>query len=34
MLAALALVGRTLHFGNWYYGGLCVAAATCVFQHG
>ena len=22
MLAALGLVGRTLHFGSWYYGGL------------
>jgi 4-hydroxybenzoate polyprenyltransferase len=32
MLAALALVGRTLHFGNWYYGGLCVAAVTFLFQ--
>ncbi len=27
MLAALGLVGRTLDFGNWYYGGLVVAAA-------
>ena len=32
MLAALALVGRTLHFGNWYYGGLCVAGVTFLFQ--
>lgn len=32
MLAALALVGRTLHFGNWYYGGLCAAAVTFLFQ--
>src|ERR1700691_954375 len=32
MLTALGLVGRTLHFGNWYYGGLCVAAVTFVFQ--
>ncbi len=32
MLAALALVGRTLHFGNWYYGGLGVAAATFLYQ--
>jgi 4-hydroxybenzoate polyprenyltransferase len=32
MLAALALVGRTLHFGKWYYGGLYVAAVTFVFQ--
>jgi 4-hydroxybenzoate polyprenyltransferase len=32
MLAALALVGRTLHFGNWYYGALGVAAATFLYQ--
>jgi 4-hydroxybenzoate polyprenyltransferase len=32
MLAALALVGRTLHFGAWFYGGLGVAAATFVYQ--
>jgi 4-hydroxybenzoate polyprenyltransferase len=32
MLASLALVGRTLHFGAWYYGGLWVAAATFVYQ--
>ncbi len=32
MLAALGLVGRTLNFGAWYYGGLCVAAATFVYQ--
>ncbi|HEY6457856.1 MAG TPA: 4-hydroxybenzoate octaprenyltransferase [Steroidobacteraceae bacterium] len=32
MLAALALAGRTLHFGNWYYGALGVAAATFVYQ--
>jgi 4-hydroxybenzoate polyprenyltransferase len=32
MLAALYLVGRDLHFGNWYYGGLGVAAATFVYQ--
>jgi 4-hydroxybenzoate polyprenyltransferase len=32
MLTALAMVGRTLHFGNWYYGGLGVAAVTFVFQ--
>ena len=32
MLAALALVGRTLHFGSWFYGGLGVAAATFVYQ--
>ena len=32
MLAALVLVGRTLHFGNWYYGGLAAAAATFVYQ--
>jgi 4-hydroxybenzoate polyprenyltransferase len=32
MLAALALVGRTLHFGPWYYGGLGVAAATFLYQ--
>jgi 4-hydroxybenzoate polyprenyltransferase len=32
MLAALALVGRTLHFGSWFYGGLGVAAVTFVYQ--
>jgi 4-hydroxybenzoate polyprenyltransferase len=32
MLAALWLVGRTLHFGPWYQGGLAVAAATFVYQ--
>ncbi len=32
MLAALALVGRTLHFDNWYYGGLGVAAVTFLYQ--
>jgi 4-hydroxybenzoate polyprenyltransferase len=32
MLAALALVGRTLHFGSWFYGGLAVAATTFVYQ--
>ena len=32
MLAALALVGRTLHFGVWFYGGLGIAAATFVYQ--
>ena len=32
MLAALGLVGRTLDFGNWYYGGLVVAAATFLYQ--
>jgi 4-hydroxybenzoate polyprenyltransferase len=32
MLGALVLVGRTLHFGPWFYGGLWVAAATFVYQ--
>ncbi|MGC1459123.1 MAG: 4-hydroxybenzoate octaprenyltransferase [Steroidobacteraceae bacterium] len=32
MLAALTLVGRTLHFGTWFYGGLVVAAATFIYQ--
>jgi 4-hydroxybenzoate polyprenyltransferase len=32
MLAALGLVGRTLNFGNWYYGALGVAAATFLYQ--
>ena len=32
MLAALALVGRTLHFGTWYFGGLGVAAVTFAYQ--
>jgi 4-hydroxybenzoate polyprenyltransferase len=31
-LAALALTGRTLHFGAWFDGGLGVAAATFVYQ--
>src|SRR5580658_9623697 len=32
MLGALGLVGRTLHFGPWFYGGLGVAAATFIYQ--
>jgi 4-hydroxybenzoate polyprenyltransferase len=32
MLAALGLVGRTLGFGPWYYGGLGVAAVTFAYQ--
>ncbi len=32
MLTALALVGHTLHFGAWFYGGLGVAALTFVYQ--
>ena len=32
MLAALGLVGRTLHFGAWFDGGLTVAAATFIYQ--
>ena len=32
MLAALALVGRTLGFGAWYYGGLAAAAVTFLYQ--
>jgi 4-hydroxybenzoate polyprenyltransferase len=32
MLAALALAGRTLHFGNWYHGGLVVAGLTFIYQ--
>jgi len=32
MLAALGLVGRTLHFGVWYFGGLGVAAVTFIYQ--
>ena len=32
MLAALGLVGRTLNFGNWYYGALGVAAVTFLYQ--
>ncbi|HLB98867.1 MAG TPA: 4-hydroxybenzoate octaprenyltransferase [Acetobacteraceae bacterium] len=32
MLAALSLVGRTLHFGAWFYGGLMLAAATFIYQ--
>jgi len=32
MLAALGLVGRTLDFGNWYYGGVVVAAMTFIYQ--
>ncbi len=32
MIAALALVGRDLHYGPWYWGGLTVAALTFVYQ--
>jgi 4-hydroxybenzoate polyprenyltransferase len=32
MLAALALLGRDLHFGRWYEGGLLVAALLFVYQ--
>ena len=32
MLGALGLVGRTLNFGNWYFGGLVVAAVTFGYQ--
>lgn len=32
MLGALVLVGRDLHFGSWYAGGLAVAAATFLYQ--
>ena len=32
MLAALALVGRSLHFGPWFAGGLWGAAATFLYQ--
>jgi 4-hydroxybenzoate polyprenyltransferase len=32
MLAALGLVGRTLGFGRWYFGGLGVAAVTFAYQ--
>jgi 4-hydroxybenzoate polyprenyltransferase len=32
MLGALGLVGRTLGLGNWYYGGLVVAAMTFLYQ--
>ena len=32
MLAALALVGRSLHFGPWFAAGLWGAAATFVYQ--
>ncbi|HTY50794.1 MAG TPA: 4-hydroxybenzoate octaprenyltransferase [Steroidobacteraceae bacterium] len=32
MLGALCLVGRDLHFGRWYAGGLAAAALTFVWQ--
>ena len=32
MLGALALLGRDLHFGRWYEGGLLVAALLFVYQ--
>jgi 4-hydroxybenzoate polyprenyltransferase len=32
MLLALVLLGRTLHFDGWYYGGLAVGAALFAWQ--
>jgi 4-hydroxybenzoate polyprenyltransferase len=32
MLVALALVGHTLNYGSWYWGGLASAAATFLWQ--
>lgn len=32
MLVALVLVGQSLHFGKWYYGGLAAAAVLFLYQ--
>ncbi len=32
MLWALVLVGRNMHFGNWYYGGVATAALLFLWQ--
>jgi 4-hydroxybenzoate polyprenyltransferase len=32
MLFALMLAGRSMHFGNWYYGGIAVAAVLFLYQ--
>ncbi len=32
MLWALVLVGRNMHFGNWYYGGVAAAAVLFLWQ--
>ncbi len=32
MIFALVLVGRNLHFGTWYYGGLATASVLFVYQ--
>jgi 4-hydroxybenzoate polyprenyltransferase len=31
-LAALVLAGRSMHYGRWYNGGLCAAAALFLWQ--
>ncbi len=31
-LLALALAGRSMHFGHWFYGGLAAAAALFLYQ--
>jgi 4-hydroxybenzoate polyprenyltransferase len=32
MLCSLVLVGRNMHFGNWYYGGVTAAAVLFLWQ--
>ena len=32
MLGALVLVGRNMHFGNWYYAGVLAAAGLMLWQ--
>jgi 4-hydroxybenzoate polyprenyltransferase len=32
MLWALVLVGRNMHFGNWYYAGVAAAALFFLWQ--
>jgi 4-hydroxybenzoate polyprenyltransferase len=32
MLGALALAGRSMHFGRWYQGGVATAAVLFVWQ--
>jgi len=32
MLGALYLVGRSMHFGSWYYGGVGVALLLFLWQ--
>ena len=32
LLVGLALIGRGAELGMWYYGGVCAAAAFCLYQ--